>query len=341
MQLNYPNSPPGGLDIEKYVTKNSDFRIEVIDLKKTSVKASKGLILSNETSLLTATGCNIGSNYQWKKEECIDSDWTMTGNPINVGAGTYRARCFQQGCVGEPSDPINILLDTPPPSALGCSNSEAEGIYNFTRNGDDYTNDYHHYNVVTSICKKSSGNSKCTVEEVWAKLKSSAWNNAPLAGDFVPKVGNMLPVIFSKAIFASPEVPVANCGLVNLPSPMSIAVTFILFRRYDRVFKNLLESYLSNPPYSPDVIANPIVQTIDEGSRSITNFTMPGHILYPGRVVRTVIEECGEVKIKTVGIGKSWATKYNNTVGGVAGQINTYYGPWLFENVDARVKNSF
>lgn len=48
---------------------------------------------------------------------------------------------------------------------------------------------------------------------------------------------------------------------------------------------------------------NKIRVKIDEENHSITNMTMRGHVFYPGRVVRQVVEENGEVKVVTTGTG--------------------------------------
>ncbi len=77
----------------------------------------------------------------------------------------------------------------------------------------------------------------------------------------------------------------------------------------------------------------------DDRNMSITNYTDPGHFLYPGKVFRQVVEECGQVKIITIGSGLSScgsnSAGRNNAVG------NIIVGSILFKNIDLRLKQSF
>ncbi|HUP10828.1 MAG TPA: hypothetical protein VM187_01405 [Niastella sp.] len=72
---------------------------------------------------------------------------------------------------------------------------------------------------------------------------------------------------------------------------------------------------------------------------TLTNYTQPGHFLYPGKVFRSVVEECGKVKIVTVGSGLSYCGD------GKPGEINAIgniiVGSILFKNIDLRLKKAF
>ncbi|MCS3799087.1 hypothetical protein [Niastella sp. OAS944] len=72
---------------------------------------------------------------------------------------------------------------------------------------------------------------------------------------------------------------------------------------------------------------------------TFTNYTQPGHFLSPGKVFRSVVEECGKVKIVTVGTGLSYCgsvgTGENNAIG------NIIVGSILFKNIDLRLKKTF
>jgi hypothetical protein len=72
---------------------------------------------------------------------------------------------------------------------------------------------------------------------------------------------------------------------------------------------------------------------------TFTNYTQPGHFLYPGKVFRSVVEECGKVKIVTIGTGLSYCgpigTGKNNAIG------NIVVGTVLFKNIDLRLKKAF
>jgi hypothetical protein len=61
--------------------------------------------------------------------------------------------------------------------------------------------------------------------------------------------------------------------------------------------------------------------------------------LYPGKVFRSVVEECGKVKIVTIGTGLSYCGD------GKPGEINAIgniiVGSILFKNIDLRLKKAF
>lgn len=77
----------------------------------------------------------------------------------------------------------------------------------------------------------------------------------------------------------------------------------------------------------------------DDRNMTITNYTAPGHFLYPGKVVRSVVEECGQVKIVTIGTGLSSCG--SNTQGKLNANGNTILGSILFKNIDLRLKKAF
>ncbi|GAB4018158.1 hypothetical protein GCM10028808_51840 [Spirosoma migulaei] len=308
------------------------FSLTVIDPKPTVI-SSKGLLLLDETAILTGDGCVTDNDYEWKND--CDNFWTKSSiNKITVGVGTFRVRCDTKVCnVGQsdPSSPINIISDTPPPSTLNCQNPLAEDIYNFTRNGRDNRKDYHQYNVVTSVCKTNSGNSKCTVENVWKSLKDNVWNNAPIPKDAIPYgAGGMA---LSQLLFTTVDQKVNNCARVVLPAVTSVAINLLLLKQYGGSLGGLFRRYLNQ-----NITGNPITQIIDEHTHSISNYTEIGHFLYPGRVVRTIVEECGEIKLKTVGVGRSYLG--DTSEGQAMGVANTTAGAWLFQQVDSRFLKS-
>ncbi|MCX6215360.1 hypothetical protein [Spirosoma sp.] len=307
------------------------FSLTVVD-PKPSVISSKGLLLLNEAAVLTGDGCVTDNDYEWKND--CDNFWTKSPtNQLTVGIGTYRVRCDTKVCnVGksDPSRPINIIRDTPPPSNLNCQNPLAENIYNFTRNGRDDRIDYHQYNVTTTACKTNSGNSKCTVENVWLTLKSNVWNNAPLPQDIAHANTGNAGIVFGQLAFTTFNKEVENCGRLVLPAVTSVLLNLQLLAKYGVTFNGAIRRYINQ-----NITGNPITQIIDENTHSISNYTEIGHFLYPGRVVRTVVEECGEIKIKTVGVGRSYLG--NTPAGQAMGVANTTGGAWLFEQVDSRV----
>ncbi len=77
----------------------------------------------------------------------------------------------------------------------------------------------------------------------------------------------------------------------------------------------------------------------DNKNLTITNYTQPGHILYPGKVVRTIVEECGKVKIVTLGVGLNYCG--NNFAGKMNAIGNIITGSIVFKNIDLRLKKAF
>ena len=95
--------------------------------------------------------------------------------------------------------------------------------------------------------------------------------------------------------------------------------------------------------YCGDQLANvqydPIWIFANDKKKIITNYTAKGHILYPGKVERTVVEECGVVKIITRGVGTQYCG--DNCRGHLMGQANIILGKYLFNAVDQRLKTAF
>jgi hypothetical protein len=77
----------------------------------------------------------------------------------------------------------------------------------------------------------------------------------------------------------------------------------------------------------------------DDTNKTVTNYTMPGHSLYPGKVTRYVIEECGKVKIVTIGIGLNNCG--SGFTGSLLGRSNIIVGADAFKNIDLRLKSGF
>ncbi len=84
---------------------------------------------------------------------------------------------------------------------------------------------------------------------------------------------------------------------------------------------------------------DPIWIFSDDQDKIITNYTAKGHILYPGKVERTIVEECGKVKVITKGTGLQYCG--NNCRGSLMAKVNTILGKHLFTEVDKRLKSAF
>ncbi len=84
-----------------------------------------------------------------------------------------------------------------------------------------------------------------------------------------------------------------------------------------------------------EIASDPIKVVIDDGCKCITNYTMPGHILYPGKVRRCLyLDGCGDIKIKTTGTGYHFFG--DNGAGIIMGGVNKLVGSYTFNWVDYR-----
>ena len=86
-------------------------------------------------------------------------------------------------------------------------------------------------------------------------------------------------------------------------------------------------------------IYDPVWIVADDKNLTFTNYTQPGHLLHPGKVFRSVIEECGKVKIVTLGTGLNYCG--SNLFGRMNGNGNVIAGSILFKNIDLKLKNVF
>jgi hypothetical protein len=139
----------------------------------------------------------------------------------------------------------------------------------------------------------------------------------------------------------------------NKPNVMPCA-TYRLYQSHNMIMdrmlykipdKTLCGGRLESTDYDPVTIFP------DDKNLTITNYTLEGHLLHPGKVVRKVIEECGQVKVVTIGTGLNYCaeTEQNNPLiesaaiqqGKMNGNGNTVVGVILFKNIDIRLKKTF
>ncbi|MEO6902993.1 MAG: PKD domain-containing protein [Bacteroidia bacterium] len=102
-------------------------------------------------------------------------------------------------------------------------------------------------------------------------------------------------------------------------------------------FSNSMDDYCGNQLKSVEY--DPVFIFANDKKKTITNYTDKGHILYPGKIERTVVEECGTVKIITKGVGTQYCG--DNCRGQLMGKANKVLGNHLFKAVDQRVKIAF
>jgi hypothetical protein len=125
---------------------------------------------------------------------------------------------------------------------------------------------------------------------------------------------------------------VVQCGTYKLYSSPIYIVSNILY-----------DILIDNRPPCGDKVENIYYNEVwifhNDRDLTITNYTKPGHILYPGTVKRKVIEECGMVKVITEGTGLQYCG--DNEVGKRNAIANIIIGSILFKNIDYRLKKVF
>ena len=246
----------------------------------------------------------------------------------------FRVRCSDNGCLSEKSEPVAVSIQYTAPT---CGDTKMDEIDGYTK---DSRSDYHYYMTETVICDKV-GDPNCTQANVFALLKSSKVFAAPAAIDFTPinvlAMGRLNPKIAllgSSLLFNENQTSVNNCETVNLAGPGGLFLNLAALTA--GISSYLIERNLTalNP------VANPVTQFIDEQAFSVTNYTQPYHILYPGKTTRIVVDACNQVKIITIGNGRSWAG--DNFRGKILSGLNVIAGKYiLFPNADLRITNAY
>ena len=200
----------------------------------------------------------------------------------------------------------------------------------------DLREDYHFYTVENTICEMSSG-PDCNAEKAWELLKSSGYYMAPSSYDFLSFLNGVPPFKQGFLIFdlmnAEEDLrrPVESCKEIRLFGAAHIANNLGILDGH-----SLLNFMVNVHPLSS---YNPIAFYVNEEEKCITNYTLPGHALHPGKITRCIEGECDEVKVKTYGEGLHF---YENTFfGGIMSSINNQTGSFLFNKVDQRFINAF
>lgn len=121
--------------------------------------------------------------------------------------------------------------------------------------------------------------------------------------------------------------------LFNSPNFVQARVPFSLGNRLPAFILGCDSTGYVEPYYDPVFIYT------NTSEFTNVNYTMKGHMLYPGKITRKVVEDCGKVKMITVGEGLHFCG--NNTMGMANGNGNTVGGLILFKNVDFRLIEAF
>ncbi len=233
-----------------------------------------------------------------------------------------------------------------------CNNAAINLIESNTMQYTGGNMDYHYYKVSTEICSQTTGNyaSNCTADHVFNMMKNDVTLTTPVPSAFMgaytpnPIIGGVgglfLPVLgtilFEQAQLSTNLPNVQSCQEYSLYNNYNLSLGRTLMYR----LKSIANSVTN---ICPNVLQNVVVDKVrvypDNQNKTITNYTMPGHALYPGKVTRYVIEECGKVKIVTIGIGLNNCG--SNAAGYILGVSNIVLGSDAFKKIDIKLKAAF
>jgi len=220
----------------------------------------------------------------WIKDNC-------GGNDIYLGYGhradlslnkttTYVAQCFRDG-VGGPKSEITIMVNKDP-NYDDCQGPNREVVDRAVEQYD--RKDYHYYSRERLICDKTVPG--CTVDGVYNSLLTDVRNTAP-DGEIIEKCLEWYEkwgIGFSKYLYPRKKyaVPITDCQGIVIARPDNMTVMAITGSR--RVCENVNVDLFANNYISGD----PVFLKTDSESKCITNYTLPGHIFYPGKVTRCI-----------------------------------------------------
>src|SRR5262249_54060101 len=92
--------------------------------------------------------------------------------------------------------------------------------------------------------------------------------------------------------------------------PIAVAPVSPLYEQHLRHCGRL---HLATEPLDLFGYDNQVTTYVDDERHSVTNFTRPGHVFYPGQVTRQVVERSGHIVVRTIGTGEDsgWNREMN------------------------------
>jgi|GEM_PF-4346945 len=218
------------------------------------------------------------------------------------------------------------------PNPNACNSSEILYIESLLSDQNNQNRrDYHFYEIDNVVCNTSFNS--CSVEDVWSFMKSNVIYQLPVLNDF-DEQENALYWREMSDNFISPYlgIPFVNCALYEIPATFLRSLAWVFF---NCDFANPNNPNPCDYFNSSVSLKDPVKIVIDESCKCITNYTLPGHILYPGKVRRCITQSnCDIVKVKTRGIGLHFLG--DNAAGEWFGERNIIIGTNAFQNVDDR-----
>lgn len=313
-----------------------------------SSTATKEIIVSPDLSV-TLQGDSLIANasnatYQWMDSSNVCEVINCAINKIYIPtrSGYYCVEVTQNGCK-DTSDRVWVNITN-----TNCTDNDILTIEAMLGSWiERKRTDFHIYTVENIVCDPNSpvGTKPNTLEGVWDFIKTDNVYQAPLYDDFPTTGAVCLPEynpfggIFKT--FKELEIsstgpfhqPVTNCAKINLSAtPARVIIGSLIW--HDNANLALFGCNSS-------IDYEPIRIVIDEEHKCITNYTLQGHFLYPGKVQRCLSQDgCdGKIKITTTGIG--FTTCGDNWIGRLVKDINICTGKYTFNKIDERLIYDF
>jgi hypothetical protein len=230
---------------------------------------------------------------------------------------------------------VPVTPNVPSNSTAQQTEATLSGLTDEYRNG---INDYHYYVVDNEICNSQS-NSNCTVDNVYNFIKSNREFQVPQYLDFPQTPGDILdvdPIAFIRRLI---DNRLLTDEITNLPTidGDTVIIGGNDLRLLAGIAGLILNLTLEECGGLVNINTDPVVISLHDEGKSITNYTLPGHILHPGRITRFVYsEDCGQtVRVRTIGEGLHFCG--DTPYGVVFSFLNIGVGEETFQNMDDRL----
>ena len=188
---------------------------------------------------------------------------------------------------------------------------------------------YHKYEVSTEICRIDS--SKCTLRDIYNKWLSDIRFQVPLRRDFkgTTLTGIIVDISPKSTIDYSDRLPIQD-NTIHTIGQMWERLAIAIFTKTVGSFECIDRKTLN-------FIDDKVLVSVDNDNMCITNYTLPGHFLYPGKIQRCLkVSNCNRISMVTTGEGFHFCG--DNTFGCAFSDLNKKIGISAFNNVDKRFK---
>lgn len=206
----------------------------------------------------------------------------------------------------------------------------------FTTNYADYQN-YYEYVIENEVCDAS--NDACTVNDVWALLKSDISFQIPIREDYEAFEVRTPYANLRKGFLPSSSLsnmPIVDCAEVVVPNLVNqIAVLTTLSRPVN-------DFQAECPILQNSLVPNQdtVLLKVDEARKCVTSYTRSSHLMYSSKVERCVsCDDEGNVYIETR--GKGFHGCGDTDMGAFLARFNELRVPDLYDKVDARMAETF